>query len=94
MNNILQTIDLYQCFFPKIFEKIVANRIIDFLDQNDIFYDHQYGFRKCHSTNNGIIALVEKVARVFDSGQIVVRVYLEIRKAFDAISHPILLRKL
>ena len=24
-------------FFSKIFEKIVANRIIDFLDQNDVF---------------------------------------------------------
>ena len=29
-----------------------------------------------------------------DSGKIVVGVYLDIRKAFDAISHPILLKKL
>ena len=55
-------------FFSKIFEKIVANRIIDFLDQNDVFYDHQYGFRKCHSTNHAIITLVEKVAKALDSG--------------------------
>ena len=81
-------------FFSKIFEKIVANRIIDFLDQNDVFYDHQYGFRKCHSTNHAIITLVEKVAKALDSGKIVVGVYLDIRKAFDAISHPILLKKL
>ena len=79
-------------FFSKIFEKIVANRIIDFLDQNNVFYDHQYGFRKCHSTNHAIITLVEKVASALDSGKIVVGVYLDIRKAFDAISHPILLK--
>ena len=47
-------------FFSKIFEKIVVNRIIDFLDQNDVFYDHQYGFRKCHSTNHAIITLPSK----------------------------------
>ena len=47
-------------FFSKIFEKIVANRIIDFLDQN-VFHDHQYSFRL---------------------------------QALDAISHPILLKKL
>ena len=29
-------------FGSKIFEKVVANRIIGFLDQNDVFYDHQY----------------------------------------------------
>ena len=59
-------------FFSKIVEKIVANSIIDFLDQNDVFYDHQYGFRKCHSTYHAIITLVEKVVRVVDSGKIVV----------------------
>ena len=52
--------------FLKICEKIVANCIIDFHDQNDVFYDHQYGFRKCHSTNHAIITLVEKVARALN----------------------------
>ena len=81
-------------FFSKIFERIVANRIIDFLDQNDVFYDHQYGFKKCNLTNHAIITLVEKVAKALNSGKIVVEVYLDIRKAFDAISHPILLKNL
>ena len=44
----IQTIDLYLFVFSKIFEKIVANCIIDFHDQNDVFYDSQYGFRKYH----------------------------------------------
>ena len=34
-------------FFSKIFEKkIVANCVIDFLDDNILFYKHQIGFRK------------------------------------------------
>ena len=81
-------------FCSKIFENIVVNRNIDFLDQNDVCYDHQYGLRKCHFTNLVIIALVENIARALDSGKIIVGVYLDIRKALDAISNPILLRKL
>ena len=74
-------------FFSKIFEKVVANYIVDFLE-------HQYGFRKGHSTNHAVVTLVERVAKALDTGKIVVGVYLDIRKAFDAIYHPILLRKL
>ena len=59
-----------------------------------LFYDHQYDLRKCHSTNHAIITLVKKVSRALDSGEIVVGVNMDIRKAFEAISHPILLRKL
>ena len=95
MNNIFQTLGLLQFkLFSKIFKKIVANCIIAFLHQNDVFYDHQYDLRNCHSTNNAIISLVKKVARVLDSGKIVVGVSLDIRKAFEAISHPIPMRKL
>ena len=81
-------------FFSKIFEKVVANYIVDFLESNNILYEHQYGFRKGHSTNHAVITLVERVAKALDTGKIVVGVYLDIRIAFDAIDHPILLRKL
>ena len=81
-------------FFSKIFEKVVPNYIVDFLESNNILYEHQYGFRKGHSTNHAVITLVERVAKALDTGKIVVGVYLDIRKAFDAIDHPILLRNL
>ena len=49
---------------------------------------------KSHSTNHAVITMVEKVAYVLETDKIVIRVYLDIRKAFDAIAYPILLRKL
>ena len=42
-------------FFSKIFEKIMASHIMDFLDTNNILYDKQFGFRKSHSTSHAII---------------------------------------
>ena len=67
---------------------------LNFLESNNILYEHQYGFRKGHSTNHAVITLVEIVAKALDTGKFVVGVYLDIRKANDARNHPILLRKL
>ena len=35
-------------FFSKIFEKIVYNIVFDFLCENEILYDYQFGFRSKH----------------------------------------------
>ena len=32
--------------FSKLMEKLMYNRIIQFINSNSILYDHQYGFRK------------------------------------------------
>ena len=50
--------------------------------------------KKCHSTSHAIITLVDRVERAFNTCRIVVGVYLDIQKAFDAITYSILLRKL
>ena len=62
--------------------------------ENNILYDKQFGFRKGHSTSHAIITLVNKVSKSLDKGKIVGGVYLDIRKAFDSMSHQILLVKL
>ena len=78
--------------FSNIYEKIIYNRIINFLTINDILYDKQFGFRKGHATNHAFITLVDKVvAHAFDTGKIVVGVYLDLRKAFEMVPHTILL---
>ena len=44
-------------FMSKIYEKIVDNYLIDFLDSNNLLYKYQFGFRKSHSTSHAIITL-------------------------------------
>ena len=55
-------------FFSKIFEKFVYKYVVDFLDENNIFYQYQFCFRKHNSTSHAIITLVERVTKALDTG--------------------------
>ena len=81
-------------FFAKVFEKIVYNKLFNFISDNNILYDHQYGFRKGRSTQQAIITLVDKITKSQDIGDIVITLLIDLKKAFDTIDHRILLRKL
>ena len=81
-------------FFAKVFEKIVYNKLLNFISDNNILYDHQYGFRKGRSTQQAIITLVDKITKSQDKGDIVITLLIDLKKAFDTIDHRILLRKL
>ena len=81
-------------FFSKIFEKIVSKYVLRFLDDNNILYEYQFGFRKYYSTSHAIITLVERVTKALDTGKYIVGVFLDLKKAFDTVDHCILLNKL
>ena len=47
-------------------------------------------FDKKHSTQQAIIMLVDKMTRSLDARDIVVSVFLDLKKAFDTVDHHIL----
>ena len=61
-------------YFSKIYERVIYNHLMQYINSNDILYDKQFGFRKGHSTSHAIITLVEKVSKALDTGKIVVGV--------------------
>ena len=64
------------------------------LNSNNLLYKYQFGFRKSHSTGYAILTLVDKVSRALDTEKFVVGLYLDIKKAFDAVPHSIFLGKI
>ena len=70
------------------------NHLVHFLDSNGRLYQYQFGFRHGHSTQQAIITVVEKITSSLDNGDLVIGVFLDLKKAFDTVDHQILLRKL
>lgn len=78
----------------KVFEKILNKRLLLFIDKGGVLSENQYGFRSGRSTEDAVLVLTETVIRNFEKKQKTVGIFLDLSKAFDTVSIPILLSKL
>ena len=82
--------------FGKIFEKVVFNRIYNFLLNERLLNPNQSGFRPSDSCINQLLAIIHEIFESFDCNpSLEVRlVFLDISKAFGKVWHKGLLYKL
>ena len=80
--------------FSKILEKLMSNRLLNFLDNCDILNKYQFGFRNNHSTYMALVILLKKLHNALHKGECAIGIFLDFQKAFNTVNHGILLDKL
>ena len=69
-------------------------RLYTFLNNNNIIYNLQLGFRQQYSTSHVLINITENIRKALADGNIGCAVFVGLQKAFDTVDHQILLAKL
>ena len=80
--------------FSKIFEKIIFTRKCNFVVQNNILSDNQFGVRHNLSTYMALLKFTDTISKELNNKQYSIGIFLVFSKAFDTINHDILVDNL
>ena len=69
-------------------------RVCNFLTENNVIYDFQFGFRQTFSTSHALINPTENIRQVLDERYLGCSIFVELQKPFDTVDREILLSKL
>ena len=78
----------------KVFEKLLHKRITNFLTKFKLINKTQFGFQKGKCTSDAILEFLDNAYESLNNKKYLLAIFLDFSKAFDTISHDILLKKL
>ena len=78
----------------KYLEKLVCDRITRFLNNNNLIYPLQFGFRHNYSSDHALPNLTEDITKNLDQGKVGCGIFVDLQITFDTADHDVLLAKL
>ena len=78
----------------KVFEKVVRNKLVQFLQERNLFNTTQHGFLAGRSCLSQLLSHFDRITSELEKGNGVDIIYLDFAKAFDKVDHGITLSKI
>ena len=78
----------------EVSEKLIKIRWLKFFDKHQVLYENQYGFREKYSTLHALLDVTLETYNAIQRNHHTALMFIDLRKAFDNVSHKILLQKL
>lgn len=80
--------------FSKVFERIIFDRMFNFIDRFKIMASCQHGFRRGKSTQSAACSFTANIYKLLDSGKHVAGLFFDLSRAFDSLSFSFIKCKL
>ena len=78
----------------KLLERHMHKHLTNFIDKYKLLHDSQSGFRKYHSCETALCKITDSWLKNINNSLAVGVIFIDLTKAFDLISHDILIQKL
>lgn len=78
----------------KVLEKCVKVQLQNYLEENQLLSEHQFGFRRNKNTSDALFAINKSIMDCVNKNEKVLTVFIDLAKAFDSIDRNALFAKL
>lgn len=78
----------------KILEIVVQDQLTEFINSNKLLHENQSGFRENHSCETALQKIINDFKYSVDKGEVIVTVFLDLKRAFEVVNRELLLKKL